>query len=61
MLAIDCLAHHLGYAEVAAGREVFHQGDDGDRVRSLRSWLMNLSLSPRAGVLDAAVAARVGG
>jgi MFS family permease len=31
MPAIDCLALHLGHANVAAGQEVFHQGDDGDR------------------------------
>jgi hypothetical protein len=31
MPAIDCLALHVGHANVAAGQEVFHQGDDGDR------------------------------
>jgi len=29
--AIDCLALHVEHARVAAGEEVFHQGDDGDR------------------------------
>ena len=31
MPAIDSLALHVGHAHVAAGQEVFHQGDDGDR------------------------------
>jgi MFS family permease len=31
MPAIDSLALHLGRAHVAAGQEVFHQGDHGDR------------------------------
>jgi MFS family permease len=31
MPAIDSLALHVGHAHVAAGKEVFHQGDDGDR------------------------------
>jgi MFS family permease len=31
MPAIDCLAVHVGHAHVAAGQEVFHQGDGGDR------------------------------
>jgi MFS family permease len=31
MPAIDSLAVHVGHAHVAAGSEVFHQGDDGDR------------------------------
>jgi hypothetical protein len=30
MTAIDCLAVHVRHANVAAGHEVFHQGDDGD-------------------------------
>jgi MFS family permease len=30
MTAIDCLAVHVAHANVAAGQEVFHQGDDGD-------------------------------
>ena len=29
MPAIDCLAHHVRQAQVAAGEEVFHQGEDG--------------------------------
>jgi hypothetical protein len=36
MPAIDCLAHHVGHAQVAAGQEVFHQGDDGDRYYVIR-------------------------
>ena len=31
MPAIDCLAVHVRHAHVAAGQEVFHQGDGGDR------------------------------
>jgi MFS family permease len=31
MPAIDSLAVHVGHAHVPAGREVFHQGDHGDR------------------------------
>jgi MFS family permease len=31
MPAIDSLALHVGHAHVAAGQEVFHQGDEGDR------------------------------
>jgi len=31
MPAIDSLALHVRHAHVAAGQEVFHQGDDGDR------------------------------
>jgi hypothetical protein len=31
MPAIDCLAVHVEHAHVAAGQEVFHQGDDADR------------------------------
>jgi MFS family permease len=31
MPAIDCLAVHVQHAQVAAGQEVFHQGDDADR------------------------------
>ena len=31
MPAIDFLALRVGHAHVAAGQEVFHQGDDGDR------------------------------
>jgi MFS family permease len=31
MPAIDALALHVRHADVAAGQEVFHQGDDGDR------------------------------
>jgi MFS family permease len=31
MQAVDCLALHVGHANVAAGQEVFHQGDDGER------------------------------
>ena len=31
MPAIDSLAVHVGHANVAAGDEVFHQGDSGDR------------------------------
>ena len=30
MPAIDCLAHHVRQAQVAAGEEVFHQGEDGE-------------------------------
>jgi MFS family permease len=36
MPAIDCLAHHVSHAELAAGKEVFHQGDDGDRFYVIR-------------------------
>jgi CRP-like cAMP-binding protein len=35
--AIDSLALHVGYAHVPAGREVFHQSDDGDRFCVIRS------------------------
>jgi MFS family permease len=36
MPAIDCLAHHIRPAHVAAGEEVFHQGDDGDSYYMIR-------------------------
>jgi MFS family permease len=36
MPAIDCLADHVRHAEVAAGEEVFHQGDEGDRYYVIR-------------------------
>ena len=36
MPAIDCLAHHVRHAQVGAGDEVFHQGDDGDRYYVIR-------------------------
>ena len=34
--AIDCLAHHVRHAQVGAGDEVFHQGDDADRYYVIR-------------------------
>jgi CRP-like cAMP-binding protein len=37
MPAVDCLAHHVGHAQIAAGQEVFHQGDDGDRYYVIRA------------------------
>jgi MFS family permease len=36
MPAIDCLAHQIRHAHVAAGEEVFHQGDDGDSYYMIR-------------------------
>jgi MFS family permease len=36
MPAIDCLAQHVGHTQIAAGEEVFHQGDVGDRYYVIR-------------------------